>query len=139
MRQLSLEFLITLAENRPGMVRKNAKFIEGIIPILLMLMIGLEDDEDWGTSTEEDEVDITNVDIGEEDLDRLAIALGGKVMVPFLFNLLSQLLKNSDWKHRHAALMAISVVGEGCHKVLVNNLEQIITYENYFSFFFFFF
>lgn len=125
-KQLAIEFLTTLAESRPGMIRKIPKFCETLIPIVLNLMIDLEDDPEWGNSSEEDEIEITNSDVGEEVLDRLALALGGKTIVPILFGMLTQLLSNSDWKHRHAALMAISVVGEGCHKYLISNLKQII-------------
>lgn len=108
------------------MIRKIPKFCETLIPIVLNLMIDLEDDPEWGQSSEEDEIEITNSDVGEEVLDRLALALGGKTMVPVLFGMLSQLLTNSDWKHRHAALMAISVVGEGCNKYLTPHLKQVL-------------
>lgn len=47
-------------------------------------------------------------------------------MIPILFGFLPQLLTNSIWKHRHTALMAISIVGEGCHKYLKPNLNEII-------------
>ena len=32
----------------------------------------------------------------------------------------------ADWRYRHAALMAISAVGEGCHKQMENMLGQIV-------------
>ena len=32
----------------------------------------------------------------------------------------------ADWKHRHAALMAISACGEGCHKQMEQMLHQIV-------------
>ena len=31
-----------------------------------------------------------------------------------------------DWRYRHAGLMAISAVGEGCHKVMEEVLGQIV-------------
>ena len=37
-----------------------------------------------------------------------------------------QMLQNSDWKYRHAALMAISATGEGCHKQMELYLAQIM-------------
>ena len=76
-----------------------------------------EDDED---------TEITNYDVGEEALDRLAIAMGGKTMVPVLFERIQVLIKSADWKHRHAALMAISQSGEGCEKQMAQNLSQIL-------------
>lgn len=36
------------------------------------------------------------------------------------------MLQNTDWKHRFAALMAISAVGEGCHDQISPILHQIV-------------
>jgi len=36
------------------------------------------------------------------------------------------MLAHSDWKFRHAALMAISATGEGCHKQMESYLSQIM-------------
>ena len=43
----------------------------------------------------------SNTYCGEQALDRLSIALGGKQLVPILMNLLSPVLQSQDWKHRH--------------------------------------
>ena len=43
------------------------------------------------TEDEDDEdTDVTNYDVGEEALDRLAIALGGKAMMPVLFGIIQE-------------------------------------------------
>ena len=34
--------------------------------------------------------------------------------------------QHADWKYRHAALMAISASGEGCHKQMEPFLEQVM-------------
>lgn len=125
-RQLGVEFLITLCESKPTMLRKLPKFVENLIPIVLKFMLDLEDDEDWNEQSDEDNIDIANSDVGEEALDRLALALGGKSLVPALFSILPSLMSNSDWKHRHAALMALSVIGEGCNKYIAPNLNEIV-------------
>lgn len=39
---------------------------------------------------------------------------------------LKYLILSADWKQRHAALMAISAVGEGCHKHMEAILHQIL-------------
>lgn len=31
-----------------------------------------------------------------------------------------------DWRYRHAGLMAISAVGEGCHKQMLNMLPNLV-------------
>ena len=74
----------------------------------------------------QEDTEITNYDVGEEALDRVAIAIGGKTMVPVLFERISELIKSTEWKHRHAALMAISQSGEGCQAQMARQLEQIV-------------
>ncbi len=64
--------------------------------------------------------------IGESCLDRLACSIGGKTILPLAITSISQMLQNTDWKHRFAALMAISAVGEGCHDQMTPILPQIV-------------
>jgi hypothetical protein len=127
-RQLGLEFLVTLTEARAGMIRKQTKFLEALIPTVLKFMLELEDNSDWATTKpdDDDNVDITNSDVGEECLDRLALAIGGKTLVPLLFQSLPGLMSSPEWTHRHTALMAICIIGEGCEKILRPNLPDII-------------
>ncbi len=49
-RQLGLEFLVTLAEQRAGMVRKVPSFVANIIPVVLNFMLDIEDDPEWNTN-----------------------------------------------------------------------------------------
>ena len=51
---------------------------------------------------------------------------GGKTVFPHILSTTPQMLQNPDWKWRHAALMAISATGEGCHKQMVTYLDQIM-------------
>ena len=49
---------------------------------------------EWEEQEEDDEdTEITSYDVGEEALDRLAIAMGGKTMVPVLFEKIKQLIE----------------------------------------------
>ncbi len=75
---------------------------------------------------DDDSLEVTNSDVGDESIDRLALALGGKTIAPVLFELLPALLSNPDWKHRHTGLMAISLVGEGCERFLTPYLGEVI-------------
>ena len=131
-RHLALEFLLTVAETSPTTARKIGTFCQSVIPVALQMMLEIECDTqeelaEWEEQEEDDEdTEITNYDVGEEALDRLAIAMGGKTMVPVLFEKIQQLIKSADWKHRHAALMAIIQSGEGCEKQMAQNLEQIL-------------
>ena len=121
--------MVSLSENAPAMVRKRAeKYIIALIPLVLQMMTDMDDDEDWATSdvvTDDDNSD-NNV-IAESSLDRLACGLGGKAVLPHVMNSLPAMLGHSDWKQRYAALMAISAIGEGCHKQMEAMLEQVMS------------
>uniref|UniRef100_A0A1L8DXF0 Putative karyopherin importin beta 3 n=4 Tax=Nyssomyia neivai TaxID=330878 RepID=A0A1L8DXF0_9DIPT len=127
-RHMALEVMVSLSENASATVRKRCdKFIIALIPLVLQMMTDLEDDETWSVSemTEEDNSD--NNIIAESALDRLACGLGGKTVLPQIIENLPTMLNNGDWKQRHGALMAISAVGEGCHKQMEAILDNIMS------------
>lgn len=128
-RHLVLEVMVSLAENAPAMVRKRAeKYIVALIPLVLQMMTELDEDDDWATSDviNEDDHSDNNV-IAESSLDRLACGLGGKMVLPHVMNALPGMLSHADWKQRFAALMAISAIGEGCHKQMEAILDQVMS------------
>lgn len=90
-------------------------------------MADLEDEDDWNTSDEPCEDDTeSNSAVAESSLDRLACALGGKTILPIVMSQVQQMLGNQDYKYRHAGLMAVSAVGEGCIKQMEPTLPQIV-------------
>jgi hypothetical protein len=127
-RQLGLEFIVTVAEEGSAMVRKHVKYLEQIIPRTLLFMLDLEDSPDWSTFKDdvEDQDSDSNAVAGETSLDRLACALGGKVVLPYVMSTVSPMLTNVDWRYRHAALMAMSAIGEGCHTQMESLLPQLV-------------
>ncbi|XP_063224188.1 importin-5 [Bacillus rossius redtenbacheri] len=127
-RQLGLEVIVTLAETAPAMVRKvGAKHIADLVPHVLKMMTDIEDDPDWSVSDElVDDDNDSNAVVAESALDRLACGLGGKTMIPHIERNIPAMLGSTDWKMRHAALMALSAVGEGCHKQMESMLPQIM-------------
>jgi hypothetical protein len=126
-RHMAMEFIVSVAENRPGMVRKKELTIQRIIPILLEMIHDLEDNPDWNEGEEADLED-ANSEVGSESLDRLSLALGGNAITPQLFQFIPQMLASPDWKQRHAAIMAISVSGEGCSSFLAPHLAKLVEY-----------
>lgn len=127
-RHLALEIIVTLSETSPGMIRKlGNKHISQLVPQIFAMMMDVEDEPDWATSDDADDDDAdTNAAVGESSLDRLACSLGGKSILPLVINYLPQMLSSPDWKQRHAGLMAVSAVGEGCHKQMEALLGQIV-------------
>lgn len=129
-RHLVLEVMVSMSENAPAMVRKRAeKYVVALIPLVLQMMTDdLDDNEDWAMSDEVTENDNSdNNIIAESSLDRLACGLGGKTVLPHVINAIPAMLSHSDWKQRHGALMAISAIGEGCHKQMEAMLDNIMS------------
>lgn len=127
-KHLGLEIMISIAEAAPATMRKRgAPYLAQIITQLLELMTEIEDDEDWSTAdvVEEEDYD-SNPVIGETSLDRLACSVGGKTILPLVISNVSTMLLNPDWRRRHAAMMAVSAVGEGCHSQMLPLLSDMV-------------
>lgn len=128
-RQMALEFLVSIAEKLPTQCRKMGTFVRNVFPVGLEMMLELEDDREWYDQEDEDDSsDYTLFDCGQESLDRLAISLGGKAVLPVAEQIIPIYLRNDQsWVHRHAALLAISQIGEGCQKQIEAKLQDMIT------------
>ncbi|GMN67997.1 hypothetical protein TIFTF001_037063 [Ficus carica] len=130
-RHLAIEFVITLAEAReraPGMMRKLPQFISRLFAILMTMLLDIEDDPAWHSAESEDEDagETSNYSVGQECLDRLSISLGGNTIVPVASELLPAYLAAPEWQKHHAALIALAQIAEGCSKVMIKNLEQVV-------------
>ncbi|GAV83604.1 HEAT domain-containing protein/DUF577 domain-containing protein/HEAT_2 domain-containing protein [Cephalotus follicularis] len=131
-RHLAVEFVITLAEAReraPGMMRKLPQFISRLFAILMRMLLDVEDDPAWHSAETEDEDagESSNYSVGQECLDRLAISLGGNTIVPVASEQLPTYLSAPEWQKHHAALIALAQIAEGCAKVMIKNLEQVVS------------
>ncbi|KAF5735699.1 hypothetical protein HS088_TW15G01214 [Tripterygium wilfordii] len=131
-RHLAVEFVITLAEAReraPGMMRKLPQFISRLFAILMKMLLDIEDDPAWHTAETEDEDagETSNYSVGQECLDRLAISLGGNAIVPVASEQLPTYLAAPEWQKHHAALIALAQIAEGCSKVMIKNLEHVVS------------
>ncbi|GFY98998.1 ARM repeat superfamily protein [Actinidia rufa] len=130
-RHLAIEFVITLAEAReraPGMMRKLPQFISKLLAILMKMLLDIEDATAWHSAESEDEDagETSNYGVGQECLDRISIALGGNTIVPVASELLASYLAAPEWQKHHAALIALAQIAEGCSKVMIKNLEQVV-------------
>ncbi|KAG0075833.1 hypothetical protein BGZ90_009451, partial [Linnemannia elongata] len=98
-RQVMLELMITLAECSPSWFKRVPDFVTRIVPVSLEMMTELEDEADWYMADDQDEEDThTNAMLANEQ----------------------------EWKCRHAGLMAISAMGEGCGRVMESELTKIV-------------
>ncbi|KAK6772665.1 hypothetical protein RDI58_027903 [Solanum bulbocastanum] len=130
-RHLAIEFVITLTEAReraPGMMRKLPQFISRLFAILMKMLLDVEDEVLWHSAEaeHEDAGETSNYSVGQECLDRLAIAVGGNTIVPVASEQLPAYLAAPEWQKHHAALISLAQIAEGCSKVMIKNLEQVV-------------
>ena len=59
-------------------------------------------------------------------MDRLANKLGGQAILAPTFNWLPRMMTSMAWRDRHAALMAISAISEGCRDLMIGELSQVL-------------
>lgn len=130
-RQNALELMATFADYSPAMCRKDPSYTNDMITQCLSLMtdIGIDDDdaEEWNASDDmdPDESDLNHV-AGEQCMDRLANKLGGQTILAPTFNWLPRMMTSRAWRDRHAALMAISAISEGCRELMVIELNKVL-------------
>ncbi|KAG7504065.1 importin-5 [Solea senegalensis] len=128
-RQLALEVIVTLSETAAAMLRKHTAIVAQCVPQMLAMMVDLEDDDEWAMADELEDDDFdSNAVAGESALDRIACGLGGKIILPMIKQHIMQMLQNPDWKYRHAGLMALSAIGEGCHQQMEAILQEIVSF-----------
>ncbi|KAG9617179.1 ARM repeat-containing protein, partial [Aureobasidium melanogenum] len=130
-RQNALELMATFADYSPQMCRKDPNYTADMVTQCLSLMtdVGADDDdaEDWCTTEDLDldEADMNHV-AGEQTMDRLANKLGGQAILPPTFQWLPRMIESGAWRDRHAALMAISAISEGCQELMESELQQVL-------------
>ncbi|CAK7562739.1 MAG: importin subunit beta-3 [Sporothrix epigloea] len=130
-RQNALELMATFADYSPSMCKKDETYTNDMITQCLSLMTDLgEDDDDaaeWldADDLDQDENDSNHV-AGEQCMDRLANKLGGTVILAPTFSWLPRMISSAAWRDRHAALMAISAISEGCRDLMLGELQQVL-------------
>ncbi|KAJ6153171.1 hypothetical protein N7497_007490 [Penicillium chrysogenum] len=133
-RQNALELMATFADYAPNMCKKEPEFAQEMVTQCLSLMtdVGADDDdaEEWNASEdlEPEENDLNHI-AGEQCMDRLANKLGGQAILQPAFSWIPRMMSSTNWRDRHAALMAISAISEGCRDLMVgcNALGQMST------------
>ena len=151
-RQNALELMTTFADNSPAMCRNQGNYTSQMVTQCLSLMtdVGVDDDnaEDWNASEDvsldaplfcinkyETNMFLKKLDSQDNDenhfaaeqcMDRLANKLGGQLLLPPTFTWLPQMMSSTAWRDRHAALMAISAISEGCRDLMIGELDKVL-------------
>lgn len=111
-RRLCLECLILLSEGSPSVVRKCGDFMRIAVDLSFAMMVRVEDDSAWHLTHESELIENSNFGCGEMAIDRLGNSIGPEKFTELIFPIVAAHIKNPDWKHCHAGLMAFGQVVE---------------------------
>lgn len=129
-KSASVELTTTLCEVMPTTFKKQKSgLISDVVTLLLELISSnLSEDQEWFKQSPDDENEEEAMSLAaEQSLDRVAIAFGGKALLPVLTMTIPSMLSSSDWKHRYGALRAIANMAEGCADVLTDRLGDFLS------------
>lgn len=125
-RRMGMEFILTLAAEGKGMVRKHPNFAQRAIPLAFQFLLELEHTPEWDNFEADDDTETQNFEVGKEAIARFALSLGGKIFTSVATPLVQQFLASPEWLQRHAGLTALSTMADGCKKVIKGQLPVII-------------
>eukprot|EP01105_Mastigella_eilhardi_P028367 TRINITY_DN929_c0_g1_i2.p1 TRINITY_DN929_c0_g1~~TRINITY_DN929_c0_g1_i2.p1 ORF type:complete len:924 (-),score=219.89 TRINITY_DN929_c0_g1_i2:36-2807(-) len=123
----ALEILAELCETHKTALRKDTEFLRDTTFLCFQLLARVQEEQLWFTVPNEGS-ELTISDVAEGTLDRVALAIGGKALVPVLFPFLPQLAQSTAWQQRYAAAAAIRACGEGCKFVLKSHLLELLNF-----------
>nr|XP_018621867.1 importin-5-like [Nicotiana tomentosiformis] len=116
--QLAIEFVLIVAED----------VVSKLLSQLIVMLVHIEDDPNWGNAISDDENagELSMCSYAMESLGRLAIALGGNVILPSCLEYLFSFLYDENWRIRHAGVTAIGLIFKGCSKALLQEMWQLV-------------
>ena len=113
-RQLAFELLISLAEKKAKLCLKVSNFVQMAVRTCMQFMLEMDDSDvpAWTARfSDSDGDEATNYDIGEENVDRFARAFGGEAVLPTVFSVVGEFIRQT-WQHKVAAVMTLSQCAE---------------------------
>lgn len=122
-KSLALEFLVTLAESEPHLIRRNNNYITSAIDIALRMMVSIEHNhESWNSDYHDAEEQM--FDMASCSLTRLFEAIGAPKFTGPCMSRIDQFLKpENDWNLKYAGLCAMYQVMEALKKKRVRTGE----------------
>jgi importin-5 len=116
-RQLAFEMLVSFCEKKSKLCQKIPNFIPMAVRTCMTLMTEMDDSDvsAWAArfsdSDNDSGEDATMYDIGEENIDRFARSFGGALVLPVVFAVVGEFIRQT-WQHKVAAIMSISQCAE---------------------------
>lgn len=115
-----IEFLLPIFESFPDLLSKDHKRLEAFMNIITANMLEIDDEvaEEWKNPPEgfndeiEEQDDQQDIKFAISVVNQLFEVVGEKEMLNFLTTYLNPFVGSTNWKHRNAAIMILSQVGE---------------------------
>lgn len=103
-RQLPIEFFVTVIERIPTIAKKNEELLKNLIEVIFKLMIDIDSDipESWmrpkeGFKDKENTDDMDcedNVDFGKGCIDKIISAVGDTICLPLMSTIVQNTIAN---------------------------------------------
>lgn len=137
----SVECLVFLVERFPKLITADQQLLLGLLDLIFknMMEIDSEVPAEWCSPPDgfnddfEEDDDQKNIKIGMDHIDRLMCAVENSVVLAGMNTAVSHLLSSSEWKMHHAAIMAMSQLGEYMSEKLTTDISTILTQVLHFS------
>eukprot|EP00929_Paragymnodinium_shiwhaense_P035866 TRINITY_DN19309_c0_g2_i1.p1 TRINITY_DN19309_c0_g2~~TRINITY_DN19309_c0_g2_i1.p1 ORF type:complete len:870 (-),score=258.50 TRINITY_DN19309_c0_g2_i1:486-3095(-) len=113
-RQIAFEVLVSLIENSGKPCSQSPSFVKQVVQLCLDFVLSKEEEEadagleEEAAAAEQSWAEVANYEVGLENLDRFASALGAKAVLPQAFEVMRDFMGRQSWQHRYAAMMALS-------------------------------
>ncbi|EGG19410.1 WD40 repeat-containing protein [Cavenderia fasciculata] len=128
-RHYVFEFFMVLAEKRASAWKKNLGHLNGLVELMYKWLSEVDeiDINTWNSKeTDRNEAEEnTNADVAQEGFDRLANCLG-KALAPIIIEFIPKLIKSPHWNHKYAALLSLTMIGEGLKDQLSKHLGPLL-------------
>jgi len=119
-KKIAIEIAVNIGERIPSLYRNNNALLSQLIEMIFCHMIEIEEETtaEWQSPKEgfnddvDEDSDLEAVRFGMNAIDRLISSVGNKDMLATLSKLVEQMFGQADWRYKHAAIMALSQVGE---------------------------
>lgn len=127
-KKMATEILICYIERLPKDIRSSKEQLKRLLEMIFYHMIDIDEEieEEWKKPAEgfnedfEEDPDFEVVRFGMNSIDRLISSVGDTEILPTLSASVQTMFAQPDWRYHHAALMALSQVGE-----YIEEIEEI--------------
>lgn len=123
----AIYFLSSMVSLRPKDMLHVDGFLPSYIKLILEILVRLDDSiEVWKEMSRDDEENESIAKQVETCLDVLSGAIGGEALIPHIMGPIISFIGESDWKHQHAGLSALSLIAGGCKNQFLHSVHDVV-------------